>query len=68
MNFNYIPIAHSDGKAHITTIYKFKNKCKNNINYISRKGNSCKGRGKIDKKQKIFIITHQCDQKVTHQI
>ena len=48
--------------------YINKNKCKNYIYYICRKRNSCKGRGTIDKKQKIFITTHQCDQKVAHQI
>jgi len=55
-NHNYISIKHLDEKRQITTIYKYKNKCKNNIYYICKERNSCIGRGKIDKKK--FSLSH----------
>ena len=63
---NYIPIKHIDKESNITTIYKYKNKCKNFIYYICSERNKCYGRGKIDIKEKKFFITDKCDNKINH--
>ena len=48
------------------TIYTYKSKCKNFIYYICQIRNKCKGKGKIDRNKKIFLITEKCDSKIEH--
>ena len=48
------------------TIYTYKSHCKNYIYYICQIRNKCKGKGKIDRNKKIFLITEKCDSKIEH--
>ena len=65
-NNHYIEIKHNDEETHISTIYKYKNKCKNFIYYICKERNKCNGRGKVDINEKKFIITENCNIEVKH--
>ena len=63
---NYIQVKHIDEETHITTIYKYKNKCKNYIYYTHNGHNKYYGRGKIDINGKKFIIINNCYSSVPH--
>lgn len=63
---NYISIKHIDSNTGMKSIYKFKSQCKNYIYYICQIRNKCKGKGKIDRNKKIFLITEKCDSKIEH--
>ena len=42
------------------------NKSKNNMLYICKNRKQCNGKGKINIKKKQFIITHKCDETISH--
>ena len=53
------PIKYYDDTLNIKIIYVYKSRCKNFIYYKCNNQNLCKGRGKINKEKKEFIITKQ---------
>ena len=51
----------------ITTKYTFKKETKNFIFYQCKKRPLCKGKGKFNKKNEIFQITHYCSNYDKHK-
>ena len=68
-NINKIPIIKlvETNKYKIKTRYLFSSESKNFIYYSCyKKKYNCKGTAKVDKKNKDFIITFYCDNKIDH--
>ena len=64
---NHIPIAIINPKNKIHTTYVYKSTSKNFIFYVCNNRKDCKGKGKIDIKDRIFYITEDCNTEIEHK-
>ena len=67
-NNNYVPLIKYIAKTKTKTKYIFKSKSKNYIFYKCKFNKNCDGSGKIDIKNKNFIVTKYCNNKIDHEI
>ena len=68
INNNYVPLIKYIAKTKTKTKYIFKSKSKNYIFYKCKFNKNCDGRGKIDIKNKNFIVTKYSNNKFEHDI
>jgi len=68
INNKYVPLIKYIAKTKTKTKYIFKSKSKNYIFYKCKLNKNCEGRGKIDIKNKTFIVTKYCNNKSEHEI
>ena len=68
INNKYVPLIKYITKTKTKTKYIFKSKSKNYIFYKCKLNKNCEGRGKIDIKNKTFIVTKYCNNKSEHEI